>query len=243
MPNGMSPGRLTAMPSAMVDLASMDTGYPAASEPGHGATASAWTLTTSISGSRFLTATVIPAARPPPPTGTTIVRTCGHCTLNEPVRCRFSHLRKTGPARASESTREWSTGVSEITSWTILWAAVTSSELTAPGVVATQEVCHSSAGAAPATRTAPDAKTRNHDILSNGAATQAGRGGDDGDGRSVGPDRHYQASRPPPLRPSLIRRSPPSAPSAVGVTWPTAIVMMSRVETTTVPGAGLTTST
>src|SRR5262245_4195787 len=93
-------------------------------------------------------------------------------TLNEPVRCRFSHFRKTGPAKASESTREWSTGVSEITSWTIFRCAVTSSGLTPPGVVATEEVCHSFAGPAPPTRTAADAKTRDYDILSNGAAIQ-----------------------------------------------------------------------
>ena len=27
-------------------------------------------------------------------------------TLNDPVRCRFSHFRKTGPPACSESTRE-----------------------------------------------------------------------------------------------------------------------------------------
>ena len=77
----MSPGRLTAMPSAMVGLACTDSGCPAASEPGYGATASACAPTTWISGSRPLTATVTPAASPPPPTGTTTVRTCGHCSM------------------------------------------------------------------------------------------------------------------------------------------------------------------
>ena len=81
MPNGISPGQLTAMPSAMVGLACTATGCPAASEPGYGATASACTPTTPISGSRPLIATVIPATRPPPPTGTTTVRTCGHCSM------------------------------------------------------------------------------------------------------------------------------------------------------------------
>ena len=37
--------------------------------------------------------------------------------------------------------------------------------------------------------------------------------------------------------------SPPPARSVVWVTWPTAIVIMSRVGTTTMPGAGLATST
>ncbi len=62
-------------------------------------------------------------------------------TLNDPVRCRFSHFMKTGPATVSESTREWSTGVSEITSWISLRAAATSSEPTAPDVVSTGRKC------------------------------------------------------------------------------------------------------
>jgi hypothetical protein len=52
MLKGMSPGRLTAMPSAMVAQAWTDTGCPAASQAGYGATASAYTPTTVISGSR-----------------------------------------------------------------------------------------------------------------------------------------------------------------------------------------------
>ena len=80
MPNGTSPGQLTAMPSAMVGVACTASGRPAASEPGYGATASACTPTTCIAGSMPLTATVTPATRPPPPVGTTTVRTGGHCS-------------------------------------------------------------------------------------------------------------------------------------------------------------------
>src|SRR5258707_241284 len=64
MPNGMSPGRLTAMPSAMVGLACTDTGCPAASEPGYGATASSWPPTTWTSWPRPLIATLTRAAGP-----------------------------------------------------------------------------------------------------------------------------------------------------------------------------------
>src|ERR1700690_3448501 len=76
-------------------------------------------------------------------------------TLNDPVRWRFSHLRKTGPATVSDSTRECITGVSEITSRSSLRAAATSSELTAPGVVATGGKC-----ATPAALFHPDSRTR-----------------------------------------------------------------------------------
>src|SRR5580704_14623174 len=58
-------------------------------------------------------------------------------TLNDPVRCRFSHFRYTGPPIVSDSTREYRIGVSEITSRRSLRAAITSSGLTAPGVIAT----------------------------------------------------------------------------------------------------------
>src|ERR1700677_3096469 len=76
-------------------------------------------------------------------------------TLKDPVRWRFSHLRKTGPATVSDSTRECITGVSEITSRSSLRAAATSSELTAPGVVATGGKC-----ATPAALWHPDSRTR-----------------------------------------------------------------------------------
>ncbi len=75
-----SPGRATAMPSAMVAAAVTVTGWPAASEPGIGATASACTPISRAPGSRVLAATAMPAASPPPPTGTTMVRTSGHCS-------------------------------------------------------------------------------------------------------------------------------------------------------------------
>ena len=81
MLNGMSPGRCTAMPSAIVGPPTTCTGSPAATEATSPGTASACTPTTRTSGSSECTATVIPAASPPPPTGTTTVRTPGHCSM------------------------------------------------------------------------------------------------------------------------------------------------------------------
>ena len=121
-------------------------------------------------------------------------------TLNDPVRCRFSHLRNTGPPTVSDSTRECSTGVSEITSWISLRAAVTSSELTAPGVMFTGLQCaiHPRARRPPAGSRA-DAKTGDHDILSNGAATQ--------------PASHQ---RPRPRHPRRAARQRPHVPRRQG---------------------------
>src|SRR6516164_8523163 len=45
-----------------------------------------------------------------------LIRTYAPRALNDPVRCRFSHFRYTGPPSLSESTRECSSGVCEITS-------------------------------------------------------------------------------------------------------------------------------
>src|SRR6516165_8522633 len=96
-------------------------------------------------------------------------------TLNDPVRCRFSHLRYTGPETVSDSTRECSMGVSEITSWVSLRAAVTSSGLTVPGVMSTALQCATHPlPRRPTAGLGPDAKTGDLDILSNSAATQPG---------------------------------------------------------------------
>ena len=51
------------------------TRWPAASDAANGATASAWTPITRAEGLAPLAATAIPEIRPPPPTGTAIVRT------------------------------------------------------------------------------------------------------------------------------------------------------------------------
>ncbi len=77
----MSPGRCTAIPSAIVGSPTTCTGWPSAIEAIIPGTAAACTPTILTSGSRECTATVMPAARPPPPTGTRIVRTCGHCSM------------------------------------------------------------------------------------------------------------------------------------------------------------------
>lgn len=78
--NGTSPGRPTLIPSAIVTGLATDVGCPAASDTGYATAPSACTPTTRTSGRSAFTATAIPAARPPPPTPTTIVRTSGHCS-------------------------------------------------------------------------------------------------------------------------------------------------------------------
>ncbi len=77
----MSPGRWTAIPSAIVGSPTHCTGCPSAIDATIPGTAAACTPTILTSGSSDCTATVTPAASPPPPTGTRIVRTCGHCSM------------------------------------------------------------------------------------------------------------------------------------------------------------------
>ena len=79
--NVTSPGRPTAMPSAMVFIESSFTGAPFASEPGYAAAPSACTPTIRTSGRIALTAIAIPASNPPPPVGTTTVFTSGACSM------------------------------------------------------------------------------------------------------------------------------------------------------------------
>ena len=65
------PGRLTAMPSAIVSAVWASIGFPASIEAGNGAQAAAWTPTIWTSGRAALIASATPAHRPPPPTGMT----------------------------------------------------------------------------------------------------------------------------------------------------------------------------
>src|SRR5664279_5154191 len=58
------------------------------------------------------------------------IRTYAPRILNEPVRCRFSHLRNTGPATAAASGRDDSIGVYLATPRSSSAAALTSSTLT-----------------------------------------------------------------------------------------------------------------
>ena len=67
-----SPGRFTAMPSAIVSPASNTTGWPASSDAGNAAHASTWTPITSTDGRADFTAIATPLTSPPPPTGTMI---------------------------------------------------------------------------------------------------------------------------------------------------------------------------
>ena len=66
-----SPGRLTAIPSAIVSTDGAGTGSPRRSDSGYGAQAATWTPITSTSGRAALTAIAMPEHSPPPPTGTT----------------------------------------------------------------------------------------------------------------------------------------------------------------------------
>ena len=63
------------MPSAIVDIDSARTGSPAANEPGQAAALAACTPITRTRAGRKCTAAAIPATRPPPPVGTTMVAT------------------------------------------------------------------------------------------------------------------------------------------------------------------------
>ena len=77
----MSPGLLHSDAVGHRGQRRTGTGCPAARDAGYAGTDSACTPTIRTAGSRLFTATVIPAASPPPPTGTRIVRTCGHCSM------------------------------------------------------------------------------------------------------------------------------------------------------------------
>ena len=67
----MPPGRLTAIPSAIVSADAASIGSPAAIDSGNGAHAAAWTPTICTDGLASLIASATPAASPPPPTGIT----------------------------------------------------------------------------------------------------------------------------------------------------------------------------
>ena len=71
------PGRLTAMPSAIVSAEEASIGSPAAIDSGNGAHAAACTPTICTSGLTSLIASATPAASPPPPTGITTLARSG----------------------------------------------------------------------------------------------------------------------------------------------------------------------
>ena len=74
------PGRLIAMPSAIViaDVASI--GSPRRIDSGNGAQAAAWTPTICTSGLASLIASATPEHSPPPPTGITTLARSGTCS-------------------------------------------------------------------------------------------------------------------------------------------------------------------
>ena len=79
--NGTSPGRPTAMPSAIVVIAlerARARRRPATA--GRPRPSSAWTPTTRRPGAAPCTAVAMPASSPPPPALTRTVRTSGHCS-------------------------------------------------------------------------------------------------------------------------------------------------------------------
>ena len=75
--NGTSPGRATAMPSAIVVIRSRATGTPCRSDSGKAAASSAWTPITRTSGRSDLIAMATPAISPPPPVGISTVVASG----------------------------------------------------------------------------------------------------------------------------------------------------------------------
>src|SRR5215472_14030674 len=75
-----------------------------------------------------------------------LIRTYAPRGLNEPVRCRFSHFRNTGPDSRSDRTRECSTGVAETIPRSSFLAAATSSGRTS-GIVVMRAVSHPDAAA------------------------------------------------------------------------------------------------
>src|SRR5918999_2890072 len=75
-----SPGRLIAIPSAIVSAVSTGIARPCSSDAGYGAHAATWTPTTSTSGRSDLIAIATPEASPPPPTGTTTFARSGTCS-------------------------------------------------------------------------------------------------------------------------------------------------------------------
>ena len=81
-----SPGRLTAMPSAIVCDAGAVTVTPASSEARTGAQPSACTPITRTSGFSACSAVAMPAISPPPPMGTITVVTAGNCSrISKPI--------------------------------------------------------------------------------------------------------------------------------------------------------------
>ena len=71
------PGRLIAMPSAIVSAEAASIGSPARIDSGNGAHAAAWTPTICTSGLASLIASATPAHSPPPPTGMTTLARSG----------------------------------------------------------------------------------------------------------------------------------------------------------------------
>ena len=95
-----SPGRPTAIPSAIVANEGRRTGSPARSEGGKAAALAAWTPITRTSGRSALATTAIPETSPPPPTPVTMVRTSGHCS-------RISSATVPCPAMTSAWSNGW----------------------------------------------------------------------------------------------------------------------------------------
>ena len=94
------PGRLTAMPSAIVSALIASIGMPALIDAGNGAQAAAWTPTIDTSGLAALIASATPAHRPPPPTGITTLARSGTSSSN-------SRPSEPWPATIASSSKGW----------------------------------------------------------------------------------------------------------------------------------------
>ena len=120
--NGTLPGTPTAMPSAIVRSSRALTGWPTASDSGYAAAWDAWTPITCTSGRSSRDATM-PAARPPPPTGTSTVRTSGTCSA-------ISRPAVPWPATMSTWSNGWTSTAPD--SCAYAWAATSESSSVAP---------------------------------------------------------------------------------------------------------------
>src|SRR4051812_30867650 len=99
-----SPGRLTAMPSAIVNAEETPTGSPRRSDSANAATVSTCTPTTSTSGRCALIAMATPLDSPPPPTGTTTFARSGTSSSNSSPSVPW-------PAMTSASSNGWTNAI------------------------------------------------------------------------------------------------------------------------------------
>ncbi len=126
-----SPGRLTAMPSAIVCARTAASICPCCTDRTNAAQPVAWTPTTRTPGSSAVSASAEPASRPPPPHGTTTRSTSGTCSASSsptvpcPAMMRSSSNAemKVAPVLAARS-RAAACASSKVEPWSAICGAV-----------------------------------------------------------------------------------------------------------------------